>query len=559
MVNCPDRLNDPGNLLQCVERSFCDFLTAYGFLLYYNIDKEKEALLMKGFSEKIYLSLKMPTEEETLSDRRRILLALEVLGYDHVTMPLHVLQKLYPLCREADFDVTVTLVRREMDWVVTDVEPGDRTGHHYGLAVDYGSTMIVMQLVDMNSGVVIDEAKAVNGQAAFGADILSRITWSLEDPAHMEDLQRATVKTFENLLAQLTENTGVDAANCPVMIVSGNTAMIHFLLKLNAWTVFASPYAPVATDPGFLWGRELGMDFRGLIYMIPAASNYIGGDIVSGLLKLDIHKKEETSLFFDIGTNGELVIGNQDWLMAGAGAAGPALEGYISRFGMRAAEGAVDSVRIQGDELVVTTIGNRKPVGICGSGIIDLLAQMRLHGWINIAGELEPRASDRIVWLEEEGEYGVVYAWGAEADAGKPLYFAQTDIMQYLDTKAAAYTMVECLLESAGVATEELAHLYLSGAFAVHSDLESAITIGIFPDVPRERYAVLSNTSLEGARILLLDRARLEEAREIAENMYCVQFASIPDFLVRMQVAKFIPHTDMRRYPSVHRRIGGVL
>ena len=371
----------------------------------------------------------------------------------------------------------------------------------------------------------------------------------------MDDLQRVTAETFDALLAQLTENTGIQAAKCPVMIVSGNTTMIHFLLKLDAWTVFASPFAPVSTDPGFFWGRELEMGFEGLVYIIPAASNYIGGDVISGLLTLDMHKQEEPSLFFDIGTNGELVIGNRDWLVAGAGAAGPALEGYISRYGMRAAEGTVDTVKIDGEKLTFTTIGNKKPVGICGSGIIDLLAQMRLNGWINIAGELNPQASPRIQYVAEEGQYGAVYALPGESAGGEALYFSQTDILQYLDTKAAAYTMVESLLETAGVSQEELANCCLSGAFPAHSNLESAITIGIFPDLPREKYRVLTNTSLDGARRLLLDRTGLKEARDLAESIYCVQFASIPDFLIRMQAAKFIPHTDMTRFPTVRERL----
>ena len=510
---------------------------------------------MEKFSEKVYLSLKMPSEELPVSDEKRIRLALETMGYEQVSFPLPVLRKLYPMCREAGFDITVTMVRREADWVVTHVEPGDTRAHHYGLAVDYGSTTIVMQLVDLNSGAVVGEEHSVNGQTVYGSDILSRITYALESSDHVDDLQRVTAETFDALLAQLTENTGIQAAKCPVMIVSGNTTMIHFLLKLDAWTVFASPFAPVSTDPGFFWGRELEMGFEGLVYIIPAASNYIGGDVISGLLTLDMHKQEEPSLFFDIGTNGELVIGNRDWLVAGAGAAGPALEGYISRYGMRAAEGTVDTVKIDGEKLTFTTIGNKKPVGICGSGIIDLLAQMRLNGWINIAGELNPQASPRIQYVAEEGQYGAVYALPGESAGGEALYFSQTDILQYLDTKAAAYTMVESLLETAGVSQEELANCCLSGAFPAHSNLESAITIGIFPDLPREKYRVLTNTSLDGARRLLLDRTGLKEARDLAESIYCVQFASIPDFLIRMQAAKFIPHTDMTRFPTVRERL----
>ena len=510
---------------------------------------------MNSFSKKEYLSLKMPTEEVAVSDQRRIQMALETLGYDHVTMPLRVIRKLYPMCRDANFDITVSLVQRETDWVVTDVEPGDRRQYHYGLAVDYGSTTIVMQLVDLNSGSVIAEEKMVNGQVQYGTDILTRITYSLEDPSHAQDLQKATVETFRQLLEALTDATGINAAKCPVMIVSGNTTMIHFLLGLNAWTVFASPFAPVSSDPGFLWGEEVGMAFEGLLYIIPSASNYIGGDIVSGLLKLDIHKQDETCMFFDIGTNGELVLGNKDWMIAGAGAAGPALEGYISRYGMRAAPGAIDKVKISDGRISYTTIGNRKPVGICGSGIIDLLAQMRLNSWINMAGHLDPNASDRIVYLQDENQYAAVYATAEESETGDPLYFTQTDIDQYLDTKAAAFTMIECILGSAGITEKQVDKCYLSGAFPAHSDLEAAITIGIFPDLPREKYHMIANTSLEGARILLTNRDRLEEMRELVENMYCVQFASVPDFLIRMQAAKFIPHTDMDRFPTIAERL----
>ena len=508
---------------------------------------------MEAISKKVFLSLKMPDEHAPISDAARIKLALDSLGYNPVSIPLSVLKKLYPLCRNADFDITVTMVRREWDWVLTEVEAGDTTKQHFGLAVDYGSTTIIMQLVDLNSGAVLCEEKRINGQTEFGTDILTRITYAMEDPYHKEDLHQATIDTFRNLLDAVTEATGIQAAKCPVMILAGNTTMIHFLLKLDAWTVFASPYAPVTSDPGFFWGGELGIPFEGQVYIIPAASNYVGGDIVSGLLTLDMHRHEKTSLFFDIGTNGELVLGNRDWLLDGAGAAGPALEGYISRYGMRAGEGTIDSVKIQGEELRFTTIGDQKPIGICGSGIIDLIAQMRLNGWINIAGELNPEASSRIRRMD--GELAAVYAAEEESALGIPLYFSQTDIMQYLDTKAAAYTMVECLMESAGISFEELGKCYLSGAFPAHSDLESAITVGMFPDLPREKFQILRNSSLDGARTLLLDSSRLSEIQDLLERIYCVQFASIPDFLVRMQAAKFIPHTDMARYPTIQRKL----
>jgi len=510
---------------------------------------------MTAMSEKVFLQLKMPSVEYPLSDQQRITLALETLGYENVRFPLDVLRRVYPACRDWGYDLTVTLVHRDTDWVITNLEPGDQRQNHYALAVDYGSTTIVMELMDLHTGASLARETLVNAQVAYGTDILKRITYTMEKEENRETLRRATAASFNALLDTLTEKTGIRAKDCPVMTISANTTMVHFLLGLDAWTVFAAPYSPVTTDPGWFAGAELGLDFAGQVVFVPAASNYVGGDIVSGLLKLDIHKQEAPSLFFDIGTNGELVIGCRDWMIAGAGAAGPALEGYISPHGMRAAPGAVDTVRITGRELTVTTIAGEKPRGICGSGIIDLLSQMRLNGWINIAGELNPAASERIRWMEEGQEYAAVYATEAESADGAPRCFSQTDIRQYLETKAAAYTMIECLLETAGCSAEELSHVWLSGAFTAHSDLEAAITIGIFPDLPREKYTCIANTSLEGAKILLLHREKLSEARELANNMYCVQFASIPDFIVRMRGAKFIPHTDMERYPSIQPKL----
>lgn len=425
----------------------------------------------------------------------------------------------------------------------------------YGLAVDYGSTTIIMQLVNTTTGEILAEAKEINRQRMYGSDILTRITYTMEDTSHMEDLQIATIDTFHMLFEHLTNETGIDARTCQTMIISGNTAMIHFLLKLDASTIFFAPYIPVTMDPGWFTGSELGLDFAGNIYIIPAVSNYVGGDIISGLLTLDFYKKDGISMFFDIGTNGELVIGNREWLLAGAGAAGPALEGYISRFGMQAKRGAIDHIAIEDNTLTYTTIDDEKPVGICGSGIIDLLAQMRLHGWMNIAGELEPAASDSIIYLTEEQQYVVVYAPKEVSGLDQALYFSQTDIRQYLDTKAAAFTMIDCLLTSAGCTEQEIEHCYLSGAFSAHSDLESAITIGIFPDLPREKYTCIRNSSLEGARTLLLDPSKMEDIQYLTENIYCVQFASIPDFLIRMQAAKFIPHTDMERFPYIMQKL----
>lgn len=506
---------------------------------------------MNSFSEKIHLRLEPPTEENTLADRERILEALRQRGISPASMTLPALRSLYPLCRESGWDITVTVVHRETEALITHVERGDTTKAQYGLAADLGSTTVVMQMIDLNTGGTIAEAKAVNGQTAFGDDILTRIIYAKDHPQRLAEITRATLDTFLALFQELERSSGIPYDSCPVLIIAGNTTMIHFLLGLDAWTVFSSPYAPVASDPGYFNGREIGLDFSGTVYLMPALANYLGGDITSGLLTTDFYRQDGLSVFFDIGTNGELVLGNSSFLLAGAGAAGPALEGGISKYGMRASDGAIDRIKISGDSLTFTTIGGKQPVGICGSGIIDLIAQMRLNGWIDISGRLNPDASERVAYIPEIEEYGVIYADRTESADGNTLYFSQTDIIQYLDTKAAAHTMIDCLLESSGFSAGDITAFYTSGAFGTYADLESAITVGIFPDLPRNRFHCLHNSSLSGAKELLLNRHRLSDIHYLQQTVYCVQFASMPDFLIKMQAAKFIPHTDMRQYPTV--------
>ena len=499
---------------------------------------------MKAMSEKVYLVLQPPTEEDSRSSAKRILDGLKD-RFGKVQIPVRVLRKLYPLCQKAGWKLTVSLAQNGSGWTMVNIEPGDTTATHYGLAVDLGSTTVVMDLVDIHCGKVIASHTAVNGQVAFGNEILSRIFYGHEDLEKLAEIHKATVDTFAKLMQELSEKAGFDVHQCPMMVVSGNTTMQHFLLGLDAFTVFMSPYATVTTQAGFVPGWELEIPLEGMVYIVPSKSNYVGGDITSGAVALGLVESEEINVFLDIGTNGELLIGNRDFMVAGAGAAGPALEGEVIRTGMRAEPGAVDAVRIRDDVVELSVIGNIAPKGICGSGIVDMLSELYMEDILDFRGKFLPENSARMEKID--GEWAFRYA--------DDLYFYQSDVDQFIATKAAAYTMIECLLENAGVSPEELDRCFLSGAFAAHSDLEAAITVGIFPDLPRDKYICVPNTSLEGARELLLNRHRLQEAKNLIENMYCVQFASVPDFLVRMQAAKFIPHTDMTRYPSISERL----
>lgn len=538
-----------------------------------------------ALSRKYYLELAGPGEGDARGDRERILEALpeECRG---AQMPLAVMRTLYPMCREAGFRLTVTLVQNGFGWEVLRVEPGDTTAVHYGAAVDFGSTTLVMQVVNLNTGEIVTQQSIFNPQIRYGEEILSRIFYTKDQPEHLREMQEATASGFNALIAKCEEACGIPRGQYTAMTVGGNTTMIQLLLGVYPWPVFETPYAPAVQEPGFLAAAELGISLPGYVYLFPSAANYLGGDIISGLLAAGIDQSERLSVFIDIGTNGELVAGNSEFLLAGAGAAGPALEGGISRYGMRADTGAVDHVHIQDGKLQIHVIGAAqastqnsqsagapaarkdrpestdapRPQGICGSGIVDLLAELFLNGWVDALGKFQEDASERIIQVrnhldEEREELAVCYAWASESANGEDLVFTQSDVTEFIRTKAAAHTMVAYLIDEFGLQEEDVARFYLAGAFGKYLDVEAAVTIGMYPDLPRDKFVMIGNASLEGARKLLLDARCLADVERIVRKITYVQFGEAGNFVERMHAAQFLPYTDLDAYPSVKRRL----
>lgn len=499
---------------------------------------------MEGLSRKLYLKLSAPTEADSRSSETRILSVLRDQGYE-ARMPLKVIRKLHPLCEKAGWQLTASLAWDGFCWVLADLEAGDTTAKHYGLAVDLGSTTVVARLFDCNSGACLAEDSAYNRQIAFGTDILTRIFYCKDQPEKLEELKDAAVESILEVLKKLEKKTGIAAERCIQMVLAGNTTMIHFFLGLDAFCVFQTPYAVQADRPGFLPAAELGFPMSGFVYCYPGKSNYLGGDIISGMVATELYKKEGISVFFDIGTNGELVVGNREFLLCGAGAAGPALEGGVVRTGMRASEGAVERVKLTKKGFELSVIGGGKPEGICGSGIIDLLAELFLAGWIDLRGKFVPEKSEKI--QEKDGMYAVEYAPG--------LFFYQSDVDEFLRTKAAACTMVEYMLREAGIGMKEISEFYVAGAFGKHVSKESAVTIGMYPDMDREKLINAGNSSLEGAGKLLLNKKILDELDDILDKMVYIQFGAVDDFLELMVAAQALPHTDLERYPSVMKKL----
>lgn len=504
----------------------------------------------KAISKKVYLEITSPTQEDNRSDKRRIIDALEAMeDYSNVVMPYRILKKICPLCRDAEWKITVTAVYEKDCFEIVNVEAGDTTAHNYGLCVDLGSTTVVMQLIDIVTGKVLAKESEYNRQIAYGEDILTRIFYTKDSSEKRKELQKVTIETFVKIMTTITEKTGIDCSKCSIMVLSGNTTMVHFLLGLDTFGVFSSPYAPVCTDPGFMLAAEIGIPIDGVLYCYPSKANYLGGDIISGMIAMKIPQEEDICAFIDIGTNGELVIGDKDFLIAGAGAAGPALEGGVIKTGMRAVNGAVEYVLIQNGEFKCKTINNEKAVGICGSGIVDMIAQLFLNGWIDITGKFIPEKSDKII--EINGEYAAIYMQGKDTKSGKPLLFYQSDIEQLIITKSAAHTMVSYLLNEVGMSVDMLDKFYIAGAFGIYLNPESAVTIGLYPDLPREKLICAENSSLKGAYALIMDRTNLIMIDEVLDKMEYIQFGAVSNFVEEMAAAKALPHTNIDNYPTV--------
>lgn len=495
---------------------------------------------MQKMCEKAYLKLTPPTEEDSRDSLCRVRDGL-LQHCGKVAVPVDTMRKLYPLCQNADWCVTATLSWNGDGWTLTNMEAGDTTAQQYGLAVDLGSTTVTMEAVDLVSGSVVASKTAVNQQVRFGNEILSRIFSGHEKAEVLEEIRVATVATIQGLMDDLSGRIGYDLGGCGMLVVAGNTTMMHFLLGLDAFPVFLSPYATVTTAPGFLPARDLGLAMCGMVYIVPSKSNYVGGDITSGAVALGLTRSEQINVFLDIGTNGELLIGNRDFMVAGAGAAGPALEGEVIRTGMRAEPGAVDGVKIRGQQLELSVIGNVAPKGICGSGIVDMIAELYLEDILDFRGKFIPESSRRLENID--GEWAFRY--------GDGLYFYQSDVDQFITTKAAAHTMVEYMMQKIGLGMEEIAHFYLAGAFGTHIKIPSGVTIGMYPDIPPERIVCAGNSSLLGARALLLDRDKLADVEKFLKDTDYIQFGEVANFVDIMSAAKGIPHLDVSRYPSV--------
>lgn len=504
--------------------------------------------------KKIELKLPSPTLDNNYSDLTRLQRELrKILETKNIDCEYSVLNTLAHTVREKQGHVTVITLKKGKYWIVVDIKPHTKNDKIFGIACDIGTTTVALHLVDLEDGKIIATASDYNQQIKCGEDIISRINYS-QKPGRLQELHSLITKTVNSLIQKACDCVNVSPLDIYYASFSGNTTMTHLFLNLEPRYIREEPYVPTFNQVPTILSRELGlrMNHEGMVHCAPAVGSYVGGDITAGLLCTPILKSsEKTSLFIDVGTNGELVVGNRDWLMTCACSAGPAFEGMGIRCGMPAAEGAIEKVRINEKGAVeYSVIGKGKPKGVCGSGLVDLLAELFIHGYLDRNGKFksEPKAP-RII--ETERGRGFLIEEGKKCHWGHNLILAENDIATLIRTKGAVFSACSLLLKNVGISFDEVDAFYIAGGFGQHLNIENAIRIGLLPDIERERYHYLGNSSLLGAYLILISEKNREIVNKIAEKMTYIELNTEPRYMTEYTGALFLPHTDMRLFPTV--------
>ncbi len=519
--------------------------------------------------EKFALQLAPPTLDDPTADQERVLEAIGKRRPGPMQMGLKIARELpFALRRRVvgrsawnwhwDGRATATIgLRGDLNEVLC-IEPGDTSGRNLGLALDLGTTTIVAHLVDLATGTTHDAAAKYNSQIKFGGDVISRIN-SARQPGGAEALHQAVIRDIDTLIEDLANRAHIARGDISCVVAAGNTAMMHFLLGLEADLIRISPFVPVATSPPPFRAAEIGLRInpRGILYTLPMAGSYVGGDITAGVLASGMHRSEELALLLDIGTNGEVVLGNRDFLVACSASAGPAFEGGSISCGMRATAGAIDSVRIRPRDLTIstTTIDNCPPVGLCGTGLIDTIAEMLLAGLVDRSGQFR---TDRVTWRFRLADYdhrSQFILVAAEASGrGRDIVLTESDVENLIRTKGAIYAAADSLVQSIGLCFADVQKVYIAGAFGNRMDIAHCIAIGLLPDVPVERVEFIGNSSLAGAKLVMLSRRMFEEIHQIRDRITYRELMVDPNYMEQFTSACFLPHTDLARFPSVARQ-----
>jgi len=505
---------------------------------------------------KLCVELPPPTLQDYLGCQERLYREIRRhVDAPRMQMGLKVLQSLPKQHRDGAWRITPTLGSRGETTEVIQIEEGDRADTAFGIIVDVGTSTVVAHLVDLISSDTLDAEACYNSQIPYGAEVTRRIIHAEREGAG--PLRDAVVGDINGLINTLVTRCGIELHDVIACFASGNTTMLHFLLSLDASHIRKSPYVPATTNPPPVRAAEVGIRInpRGILYSMPAIGGWVGGDITAGILATGLADTERLTMLVDVGTNGEIVLGNSDWMLACATSAGPAFEGTGVKCGMRASRGAIERVAFADDgSIALETIGDGKPRGICGSGLIDAIAGLFEVGIIDRSGHLLPDRSSRV--RETEGRTEFVLAAAGERGADADIVITQPDIENVLRAKAAIYAGAKILLESTEHTFADIDQLLIAGGFGNYLDGRKAVLLGMIPDIPVERIHFVGNTSVTGAKMALLSIDAFRRSEEIARGTTYYDLITYLDYYEEFMSAKFLPHTDLGLFPSVADAVG---
>ena len=485
---------------------------------------------------KVALQLTPPSLEDQRSDVTRIVEALADEGFE-VQVGLSVLRQLPQVLRAEGWRVTAVIVGEDL----MGVEPGDTTGRSYGLAFDIGTTTVVGALMDLRSGTPLAVRSTLNGQAIHGADVISRISHAMMNEDGLEQLTTKIVQSLNTLIEQLLAETAVPARDLYEVVVAGNPTMIHLLLGIDPTAIGVEPFVPAVDDALTVKAADVGLRIhpRAKIHCLPHLGAYVGADLVGGLMATGLAQAEGVRLLVDVGTNGEIILGSAARTVATAAPAGPAFEGAQIQSGMRASVGAIEAVTITPDGVQLQVIGDVPPVGLCGSGLLDAVAQLRLVGLLQANGrflksdaatkQFAPELAERLI-TDEEGKRSFVLAWEHESGNGRLITLTQRDIRELQFAKAAIASGIDVVMTELGVTQEDLVEIYLAGSFGNYINPQSARIIGLVPPVPVERIKAVGNASGEGAKMALLSFRERQIAHSLPKIVEYHELSGRADF-----------------------------
>ena len=501
---------------------------------------------------KVFLELPKPTLEDNSADIDRIFRELrKKIGWHDFDIRLNCLQNLSEKLRDNDWKVTVSVVKSDKGYMIQRVEPLDTTDRNYGVAVDVGTTTVVTQLVDLNTGAVLGAEGSLNRQASYGEDVISRMIYAC-GKGGLHPLHEAVVVNINELIEKLVRQREISFEDISSIVAAGNTTMSHFLLGLTPCSIRLEPYVPTADVYPQIMAREIGLRVNDtcILETMPGVASYVGGDIVAGAMSCGIAEREAVTGLIDIGTNGEIAIGNNSWLVCCSASAGPAFEGGGTQCGMRATRGAIEKIHIENGRVAYQTIGNSPPKGICGSGLIDAIYELVKNGIIGPEGKFQRDLNDPRLTVEDNvPRYAIALA--DESDSGQPVVITESDIANLIKSKGAVFAAIKSLTDYIGVGFDQIETFYVAGGFGSYLDIPKAVAIGLLPDISHDRIRFIGNSSLSGARKALLSEKALEKCINISRSMTNVELSNYQPFMDDYIAALFLPHTDRRLFPSV--------